>query len=88
MTKLKLIKKYKKNFKYKFIYTLRISYLKKTTKINFLINLGNYISNINIYIFLYPKIIFYSKLGSNISKKFSLISLYYLKNLLINNNIY
>lgn len=75
MTKLKLLKNNKKKYK---LYNLKIANLKKTTKVNNLLNLGNYISNIKLYTFIYPKIISYSKLGSNISKQFSLISFYYL----------
>lgn len=81
MTKLKLLKNKKK---YK-LYNLRLTNLKKTTKFNSLLNLGNYISNIKLYLFMYSKIISYFKLGSIISKQFVLISLYYLINLLYKN---
>lgn len=82
MIKLKLVKNNKKN-----IYKLKLTKVKKTTKFNTLLNFGTYISNSNIkiYKFLYFKIISYFKLGSNLSKQFSLISLYYLKNFLNKN---
>nr|ANJ44349.1 ORF-C [Cyclospora cayetanensis]ANN13312.1 ORF-C [Cyclospora cayetanensis]ANN13341.1 ORF-C [Cyclospora cayetanensis]ANN13370.1 ORF-C [Cyclospora cayetanensis]ANN13399.1 ORF-C [Cyclospora cayetanensis] len=83
MAKLKFLKVKKKH---KQIFFLKLTKKKKTTKFNNSLFLGNYISNINIYIFLYLRIIFYSKLGVNNSKQFTLISLFYLKNFL-NKNI-
>lgn len=85
MTKLKFFKD-KKQYKFKKVYFLKLADTKKTTKFNHSLNLGNYSSNLKFFIFKYPKIIFYSKLGSNISKQFPLISLFYLKNFL-NKNI-
>lgn len=84
MKKLKF--KLKKNtYKLKKIYSLDIFNTKKTTKFNNLLNLGNYISKIKLYTFIYPKIICSLKLGSNFSKQASLISLFYLKNFLNKN---
>lgn len=86
MTKLKFVKNNQKKNKVKKIYFLKIASTKKTTKFNHLINLGSYIANKKLYTFKYPLIISYSKLGSNLSKQVSLISLFYLKNIL-NKNI-
>lgn len=60
--------------------------LKKKIKFNKILNLGKCLSYNKLYIFMYQQIISYFKLGSNNSKQFLLISIYFLKYFL-NKNI-
>lgn len=86
MIKLKFyINKNKKKNKLKKVYFIKIK--RKNNKINCpkKLFLGSYSSKTKLYIFLYARIIAYSKLGINFSKRFSLTSLFYLKRFLHKN---
>lgn len=75
----------KKKIKSEKTYSLYLR--KKNIKTNYskAMKLGNYISKIKLYMFLYSKLIAYFKLGTHFSKRFSLRSFFYLKNLLDKN---
>lgn len=83
MIKIKLyIKKKNKSEK---AYSIKLK--RKNIKINYSkeLELGGCISNIKSYVLIYAKVIAYSKLGAGLSKRFSLRSLFYLKNFLNEN---
>ena len=86
MTKIKFLitRKIKKNL-HKKMYFIRIAKKDKTTKFNYNLKLGGYYPSVQLYKFMYYKIISYSKLGADFSKQFSLRSFFYLRKFLIKN---
>ena len=85
MIKIKFCRNKEKSSPVKAYYSIKLK--RKNIKMNYSkgLELGGCISRIKSYIFTYAKIIAYSKLGADLSKRLSLRSLFYLKNFLSKN---